>query len=224
MEELGASEAAGKRSESALSGSDPALDAPGFALGVPGLDEQRLSYAEFLKLPSGNQHIEWVNGEVVVLSAVTPVHERVSELVHSAIATYSQAENTGTVRRRPFQMKAGPGLPGRSPDVIFVAAENAGRLREAFLDGPADLVVEVMSEQSARIDCGEKYGEYQRAGVGEYWLIDPQKQQAEFYQLGPDGYFEKVQLSDGVYHSKALKGFQLRESSLWEGHEQEVPS
>ena len=50
------------------------------------------------------------------------------------------------------------------------------------MEGGPSLVVEIVSPGSATIDRVDKFREYERAGVGEYWIIDPrhQKQQADF--------------------------------------------
>lgn len=56
----------------------------------------------------------------------------------------------------------------------FVASEHLDRLKETYLDGPADLVVGIVSPDSVGRDRGEKFYEYAQGGVPEYWLIDPQ--------------------------------------------------
>ena len=94
----------------------------------------------------------------------------------------------GVVRFAPFQMKTGPNLPGREPDLLFIAQEHLDRLKGTYLEGPADLVVEIVSPDSGARDRGEKFYEYERGGVPEYWLLDYARRQAEFYQLGQDAF------------------------------------
>jgi len=121
----------------------------------------------------------------------------------------------GIVRSAPFQMR----LPnsGREPDLIFVAASHVDRLRHTYLDGPADLVVEVLSPESVSRDRGEKFYEYARGGVPEYWLIDPDAQWAEFYRLGEFGIYEPVFTGrEGLYRSEVVPDFWLRAEWLWE--------
>lgn len=89
-------------------------------------------------------------------------------------------------------MKTGPDLPGRAPDILFVATEHLHRLHENHLEGPADLAVEILTPASRAVDRGEKFFEYEEGGVFEFWLVDPQRQQAEFYQRGPDGRYRLV--------------------------------
>lgn len=60
----------------------------------------------------------------------------------------------------------------------FVAEEHLDRLQEMHLEGPADLVVEIVSPESRLRDRGEKFAEYELAGVSEYWLLDPELRRA----------------------------------------------
>ena len=114
-------------------------------------------------------------------------------------------------------MKTGPDLPGREPDILFIAREHLDRMRNSYLDGPADLVVEIISPDSRARDRGEKFYEYEQGGVREYWLLDPLRRQAEFYQRGPDGIFRLVPGGeDGTYRSAVLEGLWLKVEWLWQ--------
>jgi Uma2 family endonuclease len=113
-------------------------------------------------------------------------------------------------------MRTGPSLPGRSPDVLFVAKKNAKRLKKTHLQGPADLAIEIVSPGSRAIDRGDKYFEYEKGGVDEYWIIDPGRRRAEFYQRDKEGLYRLVSVDDaGVYRSRAMKGFWMPVSWLW---------
>lgn len=117
----------------------------------------------------------------------------------------------------PYQMKTGPDLPGRSPDILFVASENLSRLKKTFLDGPADLVVGIVSPDDPDRDRVEKFGEYEQGGVQEYWLIDLPRRQAEFYALGTDGRYHLLPIdADGIFRSGVLPGLWLRVAWLWQ--------
>lgn len=62
----------------------------------------------------------------------------------------------------------------------------------------------------------EEFLEYARAGIPEYWLIDPATEQAEFYVLDERGRYRAVLPdAEGIYRSRAIEGFWLRESWLW---------
>ena len=176
-----------------------------------------VSYEDFLRWPGEDAHVEWVNGKVVSMSPVSKEHSNVGLFLLNLIQHYVEARDLGAVLFDPFQMKTGPDLPGRAPDILFVAKANLGRLHPLFLEGPADLVVEIISPGSRAADRGEKFFEYEQGGVPEYWLIDPQRRQAEFYQRGEDGIYRPATLdAQGRYSSRALPGLWLQVDWLWQ--------
>ena len=108
-------------------------------------------------------------------------------------------------------MKTGPDLPGRSPDAFFIAEEHLHRLEHNYLHGPADIVVEVISPESRRRDTKEKFAEFERGGVREYWLIDPERGKEDFFVLADDGRYLSADLGqDGVFRSTVLEGVWIR--------------
>ncbi len=176
----------------------------------------KMTYEQFLQWLDEDTWAEWVDGEVYLMSPVSGVHQDVALFLLRLISEFVETRDLGVVRYEPFQMKTGDSLPGRSPDILFVAKENLHRLRETYLDGPADLVIEVISEESRARDKGEKFNEYERGGVREYWLIDPSRRQAEFYVL-QDGAFQPAALdNEGIYRNTVLPGFWMRVDWLWQ--------
>lgn len=178
---------------------------------------RKLTYEEFLEWCDEDTWAEWVEGEVVVLSPASRRHQEVVDFLVQTLGVFVQARGLGVVLSAPFQMKTGPDLPGREPDVLFVARENLGRLRDRYLDGPADLVVEVSSPDSRLRDRGEKLAEYEAGGVREYWVLDPDLGRADFFVLGADGRYDRVRPdADGVYRSRVVEGFWVRPEWTWQ--------
>jgi Uma2 family endonuclease len=90
-------------------------------------------------------------------------------------------------------------------------------VKKNYLQGPADLAVEIISPDSRARDRGEKFYEYEQGGVREYWLIDPVRKQAEFYALGKNGIYRLMNVGeDGIFRSQVLKGLWLQVSWLWQ--------
>ncbi len=65
-------------------------------------------------------------------------------------------------------------------------------------------------------DRGDKFIEYEAAGVREYWLIDPDREQAEFYQLTEAGRYHLMPITEGRFNSKVLPYFWLQVDWLWQ--------
>lgn len=182
---------------------------------APNLDP--MSYEEFLDWEGGTQHVEWVDGNIVLMSPVSREHQAIGLFLIKILTAFVEARELGTLQYEPFQMKTGPDLPGRAPDILFVSKKNLGRLKRLYLEGPADLVVEIISQGTRAVDRGKKFDEYQQGGVEEYWLIEPALRQAEFYQRGEDGIYRLGEIaSNGIYRSKVLAGLWLKVDWLWQ--------
>ena len=177
----------------------------------------KISYGEFLERIDENPHVEWVDGEIIEMSPIFERHEDLSGFLKPLVRHFAEAYNLGVVRGEPFQMKPALSLPGRAPDFFFVATAHLDRLRSTYLEGPADLVVEIISPESRARDRGDKFFEYEAAGIPEYWLLDPIREQAEFYQLDPGGIYRPAVLdAQGRYQSVVLPGLWLQVSWLWQ--------
>jgi Uma2 family endonuclease len=181
------------------------------------LPEGKISYEQFLEWLDEDTWAEWVDGEVILMSPVNDEHQSLAMYLKVMMGFYVNSRGLGTVLDEPFQMKSGSNLPGRSPDILFVSAERQHLIQRHFLNGPADLVVEVISPESRARDRGEKYYEYEQAGVREYWIIDPERKQVEFYVLSEKGIYQPAFVGhEGEYRSAAIEGFWLRVEWLWE--------
>ena len=178
----------------------------------------RLSYDEFLDWCDEDTLAEWVDGEVQMTSPASLRHQRIGYFLQNIMGHWVEDRELGEIITPPFQMRLTvPGPRGREPDILFVAREHRERLRATYLDGPADLLVEIVSPESISRDRGEKFVEYEAAGVSEYWLIDPDRRQAEFYQRDSTGHYQlALGGAAGTYVSPLLAGFSLPVAWLWE--------
>jgi len=173
----------------------------------------RMSYEEFLEWADEDTLAEWVNGEVIMTSPASNKHQDIARFLTVTLSIYTETHDLGVIRPAPFQMKL---ENGREPDLIFVAKAHLGRLKKTYLDGPADLAVEIVSPESVGRDRGEKFYEYAHGGVPEYWLIDPQTEQVEFYRLAGDRYETAFSGHSGRYDALVIPGFWLQADWLWQ--------
>jgi Uma2 family endonuclease len=176
----------------------------------------RVSFEEFLAWCPENTWAEWVDGEIILMSPSDNEHQFVLGFLHRLIGAFVEERGLGWVFLPPFLMRLATRPSGREPDLMFLASEHGDRDRRTYIDGPADLVVEIVSPDSGARDRGEKFVEYEQAGVPEYWVIDLVRQQASFYRLGEDGRYRPGPVDDGWYASAVLAGFRLRVDWLWQ--------
>jgi Uma2 family endonuclease len=171
-----------------------------------------MSYEKYLAWADEDIHAEWVNGEVIVHRPPKIQHQRVVRFLLQLLSLFTQLCRSGEMLVAPTEMRAIPNGPAREPDLLFIAQEHLDRCTEARVSGPADLIVEVVSDDSVSRDRSDKFYEYQATGVREYWIIDPRPgyERADFYVLDTRGRYQPVPIDpDGRYHSTVLAGFRF---------------
>ena len=190
-----------------------AAESPAVATPAP----LRMSYEEWLAWNYEGGLSEWVDGEVIIHMPAKPEHQRVVDFLNRLLGLFVQLFKLGEVYGAPLSMRAIPNGRAREPDLLFIAGEHQDRLTEKELAGPADLAIEIISDDSVARDRADKFYEYQHGGVREYWIIDPraEQQRVDVYVLDGRGRYQPIPAVDGVYHSSVLPGFWLREDWLW---------
>jgi Uma2 family endonuclease len=165
-----------------------------------------IGFEEFIATVDEDARVEWVNGEIVEMSPATDRHAEITVFLTTLLNLFAKRRKLGRVIHAPFYMRAGPEAGAREPDVLFVRTVNLERIKKTYLDGPADLVVEVISPDSRGRSRGEKFYEYETGGVGEYWIIDPLRNKLEVYRLGAGGYDVVLPDADGRVRSEVMEG------------------
>ena len=196
------------------------MDAAPVITKAPAKEAQRLrmTYEEFLDWVDEGVQAEWVNGEVIVFMPPKTVHQTLANFVSTLLTLFVEFFGLGQILTAPYEMKVYPEGSSREPDLLFIARENLGRLTENKLEGPADLIVEIISNDSVSRDRSDKFYEYQEAGIPEYWVLDsrPGKERADFWVLDEQGSYRPIAVGDdGIYRSTVIPGFWLRIDWLW---------
>lgn len=138
----------------------------------------RMSAAEFEALPESNLPTELIEGELVVRGTPKLIHQRI---VGRIFRLLSSVVPDGEVFIAPVSVRFDD-ENYYQPDVLWVAAESACQVTDDGLNGPPDLVVEVLSPGTAQVDRGVKFQVYQRSGVREYWIVEPELAFIEVWQ------------------------------------------
>jgi len=175
-----------------------------------------LSYDEFLQEFEG-QFAEWEDGKVILMSPVSRKHQQILQFIIRLLGDFVELTACGEILFAPFQMRLAKIQRGREPDLIFIKTENLSRLKKNYLDGPADIAVEIISPESMDRDRNVKFQEYAEAGVPEYWLIDPENEIADFYLLDSSTTYQPANLDvDGCYHVRSLPGLIVNPAWFWQ--------
>lgn len=179
---------------------------------VPGV---RMTEAQFEAWCDEDVKAEWVDGEVILMSPENLEHVGLAQWVTLLMDEFVRSQDLGEVIGRDFQVRLPRQRRRRCPDVLFVAKVRSHLLHPTYLDGAPDLAVEIVSPDSVSRDWRDKHSEYERAGVREYWVIDPLSQRLEAQSLGRGKRFAPIKETNGRIASAVLPGFYLRPTWLW---------
>ena len=174
-----------------------------------------ISVDQFLEWQEEDIQAEWVNGKVIIMSPASRKHQQIADFLTAILRIFSETKNLGMVISAPFSMRLDATPAVREPDLLFVSTANLHHLKDTYLDGPADIAIEIVSPESIARDREDKFVEYERAGIPEYWLIDPVGEQAEFY-IFQQGRYHRADISDGIFRSHVLPEFHLQIAWLWQ--------
>jgi len=177
---------------------------------------RRVSEAEFLAmLTDEERRAEWVDGEVIEMSPANREHNLVIRFISRLLDDVSEHGSPGEIYVIEFMARLQSPLSRRHPDIAYISASRTGIIRETYIDGAPDLIVEVVSSDSVSRDYREKYQDYERAGVREYWIVDPANQKLEAYRL-ERGKYAPIPERQGRVTSHVVKGFYLKPEWLWQ--------
>ena len=193
---------------------DPSLADVSLALPIP--PSERMTEDEYVAWAFAQEfESEWVDGKVNVMSPISQEHDRIFTWFMTILVSFVEDHDLGTVHGSEFQVRFTSVPSRREPDLLFVSKARAGQLRKNHLEGPPDMLVEIVSPESVDRDWKEKPAEYEAAGVPEYWIVDPLSQHAQVQVLSEAGKYEFVPERDGWLVSVAIPGFRLKTKWYW---------
>jgi Uma2 family endonuclease len=168
----------------------------------------RWTDADYFGLPDTNRFLELSKGELIMPPHPTETHQRVLDALYAVMRAFVRGHDLGILRFAPLPVLLWPGTI-REPDILFISHAHADRISEQSI-GPPDLVVEVISPSTRRTDRVEKFVEYARAGISEYWIVDPDAQTIEVFVLQDGAYTLLIKAGPGEKaRSQLLNGFEV---------------
>ena len=174
--------------------------------------QQRLTYAEALKeLPETRG--EFIHGEFVMTPAPHPSHQRIAGFIYNQLTNFlGQHPDLGAVYIAPVDvvLRAEPPEIVYQPDLLFISKEREDIVTNA-VQGPPDLVFEVVSSSSRRNDAIEKRNTYAQFGVPEYWVVWPEEERIDVLSAIANGLYTAHQeyAPEQTLTTSQLPGFGL---------------
>jgi Uma2 family endonuclease len=203
-----------RRGDFAMATQDPSLADVSFAPPIP--PSERMTEDKYVAWAFAQEfESEWVNGKVIVMSPISQEHDRIFSWIMRVLADFVDAHDLGSVHGPEFQVRLATVPSRREPDLLFVSKARSGQLRKNHLEGPPDMIVEIVSPESVERDWDEKRPEYESAGVTECWVVDPMMQRVEVHRLSATGKYEVVPEGNGWLVSTAVPGFRLKSEWFW---------
>lgn len=135
---------------------------------------RKLTYQDYLRFPEDGKRHEILDGEHYVTPAPSLGHQRAVVNLVYLLEDFLRRNPLGQLLPAPFDVVLSQ-HDLVQPDLLFVSSERAGVLNEKNARGAPDLVIEVLSLSTRRVDEGIKRRRYEHLGVEEYWLVDPQR-------------------------------------------------
>lgn len=176
------------------------------------------SYEDYAALDDGKRY-QVLDGELIEMASPSRRHQAVLLKLAYALETYVRANPVGTIMIAPFDVvfKAERPATVLQPDVLFVSNQREHIFTSANIQGVPDLVVEIISPSSARLDVVRKLAIYASYGVREYWIVPSDFDRLEVLALTEKGAFGKRQLFEPGEKlvSQLLPGFSVPVEELF---------
>ena len=144
----------------------------------------QITWQDVQQLPDDGNRYEAIEGELYVTPAPTLRHQRISRRLFLALHELLGDPGHGELFYAPTGVEFPATEEGVQPDLVFVSNERRGILTDRWIRGAPDLVIEILSPTTAHRDRGVKRKLYERQGVEQYWIADPDSATVEVWMFG----------------------------------------
>ncbi len=179
--------------------------------------EKRYTYQDYLEMPEEpGYRVEILEGILVKEPPPNVVHQRVSRRLQRILEDYFwKSDPEGEIFDAPLDVTF-QDITVVQPDLLYISGKQKQIVKDARIDGPPALVVEILSPSSTRKDRLQKMQIYQKAHVHHYWLVDPVEKTLECFALR-EGLYTLVAtgMEDEVVVYPNFEGLSVDLSVLW---------
>lgn len=174
------------------------------------------TYADYQRLPDDGRRYEIIRGVLYVTNAPNVDHQYTVTALGAKFYVFATEHKLGHVFVAPCEVHLSEESKPVQPDIFFIQQDRLPKRRSPFFAGAPDLIVEVISPGSIRLDRVTKFTEYEQTGVAEYWIVDPQARIIEVYVLSNGEYGLLGTFKDEeLVQSQVLAGISIVASTLF---------
>lgn len=174
--------------------------------------KRKLTYEEYALLPDDRNRHEIIDGEHYASPAPLIYHQDLAARLNELLRAEFVTSGRGRVLFAPVDVEL-TATDIVQPDLIVVLTEHESIVTRTRIVGAPDLLVEILSPSNRRHDTVLKLDLYRRAGVGEYWIVDPEAQRLTVYARSADGLTEHGAGRDRI--TSPLAGGPVVISRIW---------
>ena len=154
----------------------------------------KLTYDDYLLFPDDGKRHELIDGEHYVTPSPNLRHQAISGRLYLLIGTWLRDHPTGQIYFAPLDVIFSR-FDVVEPDLLYVSNERAPEILGEYVTGAPDLVIEIGSPSTRQRDETIKRGLYERSGVTEYWVVDPEIDVIRVYRRSGERFGRPVELS-----------------------------
>ncbi|MBI4493630.1 MAG: Uma2 family endonuclease [Chloroflexi bacterium] len=175
----------------------------------------RFKASDIWEAPEDEYRYEVIDGELYMTPSPSWGHQEVLGNLYLFVAGWVRQHRLGKVVEAPVGVVLDD-ENGVQPDLVYVSRERLGIISHRGVEGPPDLVVEVLSPSTEARDRGIKLRRYAAAGIPHYWIVDPEARTIESYRLGEQGYERAGIYGPGSsFHPELFPGLEIAIDDLW---------
>jgi Uma2 family endonuclease len=175
-----------------------------------------LTVENYKLLPETGPRYQLIQGDLYMAPAQNRFHQEISRNLQFELHSYLKCNPIGKLFNAPFDVYLDQ-TNVFQPDIIIVLNERLGILTEEGAEGAPELVIEILSRKTRRLDLVNKKQEYARAGVKELWIIDPEPRIVVIHQFAFDGVDKMREVDEEeALSTDLLPGFNLAVATIFE--------
>jgi Uma2 family endonuclease len=179
-------------------------------------DRAMLTYEHYLELPNDGNRYEIINGALYVSPAPSTKHQLASINLSIVLGTHVKGNMLGVLLAAPSDLVLA-NLSIVQPDLLFISKDRLSIVTDANVQGPPDLVIEIISPSSTKTDQDTKRQLYEEYKVKNYWIFEPLERWVRAYALGADGLYELVAEAHGdeTFSAPPFPDLTIRLADIW---------